>query len=251
MENKSYIASQSFCARVSRHMQNFGFVWVLLLALLIDSLFGFDHFIVRLIAYAIMVVIVIFLCWKPMNVIYGLIGTRGKTEHFILLLILSVALFSFTYYFGFFKNAGITYDVNQPHVEFSMFKGEPRSVIDRKVVNIRHRQRPQRSNNGNTPITSRDSIGIPLVDSIPNVQLFTDNLERYHYYQRIDFSTVLRNTFLTTLMQEPSDFCVNVGTYVRFGERYSIYKEDTNRFVTNIAQARLFHWILILQIFLS
>ena len=146
-----------------------------------------------------------------MNVIYGLIGTHGYIGLFFVLFIVINILFSEIYYAAYFKNAGITYDINQPHVEFGIFDS---SDLSEK------------------PILCEEQI-----ESLPST-----NSDSIHYYYRIERMWVYQNTFLTSLMQEPSDFFSVSSTFT--GVRQSA--DDSNYWL-----ARSFSWFLIFHIFIS
>ncbi len=62
-------------------------------------------------------------------------------------------------------------------------------------------------------------------------------------YQSISFGFVFRNTIITSLIQEPTDFFAAASTYNEAQARDGLE--------TDKEKARLFHWILIFQILIS
>lgn len=195
-------------------LQNFRYFWIpwlLLLAMLGVSFYKrFDWL------YIVMGIFVFALIWKPRHFIYGLIGTRGTIRMFFIYFIIINFLFSGVYYFSFFQNAGITYETNQPHVEFDV--DEFHESNDTETTSIKFHE--------SIPPTSKDTVGKDTV----------------HTYYRITYPWVLRNTFLTSLMQEPSDFFSICSTFT--GK-----EQSTND--PNYAWSRCFHWFLIFHILIS
>ena len=120
-------------------------------------------------------------------------------------------LFAGIYYYGFFCNAGITYDCNQPHIEFELFKTT--------------------NDKGKLVISSRDEESLPSTCS-----------NQDHYYYRTTCQWVLQNTILTSLMQEPTDFFSASGTYT------GSFQNNVDR---NLITASIFHVFLIFHILVS
>ena len=192
------------------HIRTFWYPWLILGIMLGVSCFPVPYKtqVLTILAFAFLAVLFI----KPMNIIYGLIGTHGYIGIFFLLFFVINYIFAKIYYHTCFEKAGITYDINQPHVEFNMFDsydGSERIVLCSDTLE-------------RLPETCKDSV---------------------HYYYRVDFSWVMRNTLLTSLMQEPTDFFSVSSTYT--GERLSKTKDP------NYDMAKLFQWFSTFHILIS
>lgn len=201
------------------HVCSFWFPWLILGAMLVVSIMSIPNktFILTVLALVFLVVLI----FKPMNIIYGLIGTHGYIGLFFFLFLLINFIFAKIYYHTCFEKAGITYDINQPHVEFNMF--DSYDGLERVVLCSDSIER--------LPETCKDSV---------------------HYYYRVDFSWVMRNTLLTSLMQEPTDFFSVSSTYT--GERQSKANDPNNDMAIFFQWFSTFHilisWIL-LGVFIS
>ena len=185
-------------------MRFFWIPWVLLLFMLGGACI-LKGMAMRIVLYVLMGIFAAVLIAKPMNVIYGLIGTRGNISLFFIYFIIINFFFSGIYYFAYYSHAGITYEINQPHVEFFTNTIETTSQQCEEFL----------------PSTSMDTV---------------------HTYYKTTYPWVLRNTFLTSLMQEPSDFFSACSTFT--GTEQS--QKDPN-----YAMARSFHWFLIFHILVS
>ena len=191
-------------------LHNLRFFWTpwSLLALMYISVIFLDGITMRIVLYTLMGLFVIKLVSKPMNIIYGLIGTRGNIQLFFIYSIIINFLFSGIYYSAFFYNAGITYETNQAHVEFCL----PNTTETEIMLN---------GDEEFLPSTSKDTI---------------------HTYHKATYCWVLQNTFLTSLMQEPSDFFSICSTFTGTKQE----KCDPN-----YEMARCFYWFLIFHILIS
>lgn len=202
----------------------FNVPWLLLLGLLITSVFLPNC---PRLFLGLMVLFLVVLIIKPMHVIYGLIGTRGNITSFFFLFLLINIIFSGIYHHAFFKDSGITYDVNQPHIEFNMFSNQADSIRGLSVeCQGQHEMLPNVCN---------DSV---------------------HYYYRIEFRRTLQNTILTSLMQEPTDFFSISSTYTGLLKSkpklcLSEKGEVEDKAETNYSKTTLFHWFLIFHILIS
>ena len=186
-------------------LKTFWLPWVLLILMLLTAVFC-D---LKWPLYVLEVLFVLILVIKPMRIIYGLIGTHGYISLFFFMFIGINFIFAGTYYNAFFKNAGITYETNQPHVEFNFFQ----DVTEKVMV--------PKSSEEYLPLNSKDTI---------------------HTYHKTTFWWVSRNTFLTSLMQEPTDFFSATATYTG-----DVQSENDS----NLATAEAFHWFLIFHILIS
>ena len=189
------------------HLESFGIPWLLIGLMLLVSFINIPFKTFSLLG--LVVAFVLMLVFKPMNIIYGLIGTHGYIGLFFFLFIIINFSFSGIYFKVFFKDAGITYETNQPHVEFAMFQDTTGKVM------------PLQPCKEYLPPTSKDTI---------------------HTYYKTTYGWVLRNTFLTSLMQEPTDFFSAANTFTGVTQS----KEDPN-----FAMANSFHWFLIFHIMIS
>lgn len=205
-----------FYSRILKHLGTFWLPWLLLVAMLVVAILQIQWYICIMLGLA--AIFILILCIKPMNIIYGLIGTRGNVRYFFILFLLINFLFAAIYYEAFFKKAGITYNLNQPHVEFGMFDSFSFSdgrfwVPDTRIVQLG-------DSTENLPVNNHDSA---------------------HYYYRVTPLWVLKNTLLTSLMQGPTDFFSIANTYT--GDNpYS----DHNYNISNGL-----HWFLIFHVLVS
>lgn len=164
---------------------------------------------------------ILFMLRKPLNLVYGLIGTKGSIRTYVTMMIVINTIFSGIYHYAIFKDAGITYDINQPHISYGMFHAKDTqvdSVIMRDIIYTYN-------------------LSGEKISYIVN--------EEKHHYQKIEFPFVLKNTVMTSLMQEPSDFFAIASTYNESVDDFP----DTKQI--NKEKSELFHWLLILQVFIS
>lgn len=150
----------------------------------------------------------------PMQIVYGLVGTKGELRKLISMLVVVILIFSCTYWFGFFKNAGITYDINSPQVVYHMFDGEPQKE--------------------DIAISPEDDAAYRI-----KIEKFDHGVpdDNGRYYKRISYGYILKNTIQTTLVQEPAAF---------FDIVTSEFKPCENE-----DKASLFYYILLFQILIS
>lgn len=255
IKNKSCLFITGLKKRIKE--KPFRFVWyffflILLISILSCILPRYTWFLVSPLTKIILAGFVVFLLWRPMNLVYGLIGTKGDIRTYIALLIVINLIFSFIYHFAIFKDAGITYDINQPYISYGMFHDKDTTA---HTVIIRD------------TTYSYNLIGEQIS--------YTVNSE-VHNYQEVEFWYVLKNTFMTSLMQEPSDFFAIASTYnqaVGKQEKDIVgYKDSckpiccckkcncrmrvkSDNIIHNDGRdkekSELFHWLLILQVFIS
>ena len=236
-----------FRDRIEPHLRSFWIPWALLCAMLLVS-WCFDNEIRMSSLYVLMGLFVIALILRPMNVIHGLIGTRGDIKMFFFMFLLINLLFSGIYYQGFFRYAGITFDVSQPHVEFNIFENQGRDVealmIEKeepvvwfkkgkaRLVDMvgEHIKGIRGSEKGRQLKKTR------IYEHLPQAQT-----DLAHYYHRIGRIWVVQNTFLTSLMQEPTEFYSFTCTYTG--------NHDINDKNAQIATG--FQWFLVFHILVS
>lgn len=216
-------------------LRNFCYIWIVLLCTLCSAFFYYNDLTqwwwIKVLAYVGIAIITIVLTAtkRPMNIVYGLIGTSGSIQQFFLSFIIINLVFAGIYYLGFFEKAEISYDLNQPHVRFKKLDS------------------PQ--------CAQKDTIFIYSVYSDSAKSYFLQERE-LHKYQRIDAFLVVRNTIMTSLIQEPTDLFNAAITY-----NEAMY--DTTGMATleknamnaqaqfDKERSELFHSILILQILIS
>ena len=209
------------------HLRNFYPIWLILFALLITAVLSSrnDWTTIKHIARFILIVFCVLVTLHPLNAVYGLIGTKGHVSTYVMLLIIINVIFSGVYYHMIFQNAGITYDINQPHISYDLFADKPDTT---------------------TWAVPSDTTRIVIYNQTESAVSYWNKVGEEHHYQKIDFFYVLKNTFMTSLMQEPSDFFAIASTYNRGVDDFP---EDVNRL--DQQKSELFHWLLILQVFIS
>lgn len=162
---------------------------------------------------------------RPMNAVYGLMGTSGSIRLFFFNFLFITILFAGVYYLAFFKNAGISYDVNQPHIDYCLFPDNNEDIIV-KVSETR-----------DTMLFERQIDTICFRESV--VHITKDTL----HYQTIDFWQVWRSSILTTLTQEPADLLATASVH-----NSAI---DSTDVVIDKQKSSYFEWILIFHIIIS
>ena len=162
---------------------------------------------------------------RPMNAVYGLMGTSGSIRLFFFNFLFITILFASIYYLAFFKGAGISYDVNQPHIDYQLFTGK----VDNEVFKVTEKR--------DTVYFERQIDTISFRESIINIT--RDTL----HYQKIDFGQVWRSSILTTLTQEPADL-LTIATVHNSGM-------DSSDVVVDRQKSSYFEWILIFHIIIS
>ena len=214
--------------RVGKHLRDFHIVWILLVLILgVPLLFFLMEWDAPIRPFCLAVVLFFcYLIWKPLGAVHGLMGTSGSIRILFLNFVLISFIFAGVYYYGFFKDAGITYDVNQPHIDYKMFTEANDKTDSVRIIEMR-----------DTLFLERITDSANILESV--VQLSTDELK----YQKISFGYVLRNTILTTLMQDPGDLFTLASTY-----NQGMVTNDT---FLDSKKCKLFQWILIIQILIS
>lgn len=233
-------------------LSEFHFVWLVFAILLIAGLFAVLGcwsiakwiFIIALFGF------LLFIFLKPMNAVYGLNGTSGNISKFIVLVIIFNVFFSLIYFFGFFKNAGITYDINQPYVSYGMFRNTPRdsTMISFESCNIVKGATAESKSyyisqkQLNTGKIQNDTI-VFISPSVPTEHYMYEE----HIYNNIKWPIVFQNTLLTSLMQEPTDLFSCCSVYNNIN---SPQEQNLNGF-NDEESCRFFTWVLIVQVFIS
>ena len=215
-----------YIRRFRTYTKEFLYIWILLIVLLVLAHLAPSHWCeVLFYSRIILICLTILILVLPMNAVYGLMGTSGNIRLFFFNFLFITLLFAGIYYWGFFQDAGISYDVNQPHIDYQMFVD-----CDKKdSVKIE---------------TTRDTIYLEhIIDSVTTKEAIVHiNTEELHY-QEIGFWEVWRCTILTTLTQEPTDLLSNATTY-------NAAMNGPNAHIDQ-QKANLLHWILILHIIIA
>jgi len=214
-------------SRFWKHLTDFPYIWICVSVLAVAAIIAFfGHWTVaKWLGAGAVVFFVILLLAKPMNAVYGLMGTSGSIRLFFLNFLFISLVFSGIYFLAFFKDAGITYDVNQPHIDYHMFVKESVICPDRVVE---HRD---------SMVLEHQFDSTSYKETVIHVTL--DTL----HYQRISFGQVWRSTILTTLTQEPADL-FTVATVHNNAMGSSDITLDKQK-------SSLFEWLLLLHIIIS
>jgi len=239
-----------FIRRIMYFIREFHTVWLVFAILLIAGLFaalGCWSIAKRIFIFALGGFL-LFILLKPMNIVYGLNGTSGNIRNFIVSVIVFNIIFSLIHFLGFFKNAGICYDINQPYVSFGMFyntSDTTRSITLQDTIqvatteSISYHISPKKSDTGEVQY-----------DTLIFVSPATTSNHYYkeeHLYNRMKWFKVLQNTLLTSLMQEPTDLfsCCSV-----YNDIHSPQEQNLNGF-NDEESCCFFTWILLVQVFIS
>lgn len=213
--------------KICKHIWDYPWVWIALFIVLIaawwivPSNWEVAKCCIRI---AFVILLAIFLL-KPMNAVYGLMGSSGSIKIFFFNFIVISYIFAWIYYLGAFRNAGISYDINQPHIDFNMFAKT--SQIDsikknykKEFIFVEHKY---------DSISFKETV----------IHTTTDTL----HYQKIEFMQVLRSTILTTLTQDAADLFAIASTH-----NAAIESGNTE---LDKEVSDLFEWILIFHILIS
>lgn len=224
-----WISRRTLIQRLNRHIKEFKYIWILLLIVMFMCLL-LSYNVVQWPSYNTIIrillgVIAALFLLRPMNAVYGLMGTSGSIILFFFNFLIISLIFTCIYQFAFFKDAGISYDVNQPHIDYYMFSEtnkEDSSIVNeiRDTMFLEHH-------------TNRYSF------KEMTIHTSTETL----HYQKIDFMQVWRSTIMTTLIQEPTELFSIASVH-----NSSMKTDDIG---SNKEKSVLFEWILIFQIFIS
>lgn len=238
---RNWLSERPAIQRFNRHRKEFKYIWILLLVLAVICLLVFNDAIQwtsanSIIKYLLCIIAALFLI-RPMNAVYGLMGTSGSIRRFFINFLFITFLFAVVYYWAFFNNAGISYDVNQPHIDFQRYALLTKADTTRSdspyiIVS-----------------TKRDTFYVEhkydttsYTETIIQTHVTRDTLPAIHY-QPIEFLQVWRSTILTTLTQESADLLAfaTVHNKAMVSTNVSLDKEKSD----------LFEWILIFHIIIS
>lgn len=236
-----WLLEQPTIQRFYRFSKEFIYIWILLLILFVTSCFTLcdviqwtsSNIIIKIILSLIAVQFFI----RPMNAVYGLMGTSGSIPRFFLNFFLITLIFAKIYFWAFFYNAGISYDVNQPHIDFQKYADTTdtkSAMTDSPIIIVS---------------TKRDTVYIEhkldstsYTETVINKYITRDTIMPPHY-QPINFMQVWRSTILTTLTQESTDL-LDIATV------HNEAVESTNVGLDE-EKSELFEWILIFHIIIS
>ena len=225
--------------RFGKHIIDFPYVWAFFVFLVVASLFacgGLWMCAKALVTIAVSVIVLLLLA-KPMNAVYGLMGTSGSIPRFFLNFLFITFLFAVVYYWAFFNNAGISYDVNQPHIDFQRYAvtvETDTTKTDSPTIIV--------STKRDTVYVEHKLDTISYTETIIQTHVSRDTLPVLQY-QPIGFLQVWRSTILTTLTQESADL-LSIATV------HNEAMESTNADLDK-EKSELFEWILIFHIIIS
>lgn len=225
--------------RFKNHFKDFPYVWFFFFLLFSAGILAFLGCwdLAKIIVGVAVILITVLMLSKPMNAVYGLMGATGSIRIFFMLFLCITCLFACIYQMCFFQHAGISYDVNQPHINYELYKNQ-----DRKPITI------------NSPIQRDTVIYEKIVDSVAVREVVVKISHESLCYQPIDIWFTLRNTIMTSLMQEPTDFFAIASTFNEGVENdVSIFskKKDYIEVELNREKSEVFQIVLILQVLIS
>jgi hypothetical protein len=178
----------------------------------------------------ILALITFLILLRPMNAVYGLMGTNGSVHVFFITFLLITLLFAGVYQLAFFQKAGISFGVNQPHIDYNLYASEPREAKEvlQSDTLVYKRQ------------VNKEWVSEKVVQ------------ESKLSYQPIGFWLTWRNTILTALMQEPTDFFQVASTYNETMVDPLLSAEMQKReIIYDKEKSFTFQWILTFQILFS
>ena len=196
----------------------------------------YSKWLFRIMLFLLMLLIIL----RPMNAVYGLMGTSGSIRIFFFNFVIISLIFSSIYYFGFFKDAGISYDVNQPHIDYQKYavtaKADTTKTDSLKIIVSTKRD---------TVYVEHQLDTISYTETIIQTYVTRDTIMPTTplQYQPIGFLQVWRSTILTTLTQESADL-------LAIATVHNEAMESTNVGLDK-EKSELFEWILIFHIIIS
>ena len=203
------------------HLCDFYVIWILLFLLL--DFFCWFHFSTCFI-YVLGVLFVLYMLIRPMSTVYCLVGSSASIRTFLTNFFLITFLFSLGYYGLFFRDAGFCNDGDNPALDYSMFENHKGLDVLTRVDTTRTIVFEERVADGDT---ISEEVIRTSVDTVS--------------YHRVSYKLVLKNSFLTSLTQGPSDFFFIISD---FGEGMNTCTNDSGR-------TALFSVILTLHVLIS
>ena len=235
----NWLKERPLVQRFARHHKEFKYIWALIFCITavcaLVCLNKIDWEVANTIIRIILCIIAAQFLLRPMNAVYGLMGTSGSIRLFFFNFLFITALFAGIYYWAFFKDAGISYDVNQPHIDYSLFAPEKLNDATRVCESL---------NLGIKNINKYDTLTFERqIDTVYFKETIVNTTTETLRYQSIDIWQVWRSSILTTLTQEPADLFM-AATVHNAGMESTDPELDKQK-------SALFEWILILHIIIS
>lgn len=213
-----------------RHLLDFWVVWAFLGVMLFLSLVFHWTPAVKCLVYLLAGIFVVYMLRDPMSAVYGLVGGSASIQTFLLNFFLITVIFSFVYWGLFFNNAGISYDGDNPQLQYAMtdsvqikYDTVSRVIVEERITD--------------SSITHQQVI-----------QTYVDTVATN--YHSISYWMVLKNSFLTSLTQGPSDFFFQVSDFGENMNTISAEKDKTALFSIILLLHVLISW-LFLGVFIS
>lgn len=224
---RNWISSRQDVRRFYRHVKDYPWVWIVFIIIFLSSwiIVPMNWAIAKWAIRIALILFIVLLLKKPMNAVFGLMGSEGSIGLFFANFIGITLVFAGIYHFGAFQNAGISYDINQPHIDFNMFANS--SLKDSARI----------SEKKDTLFLEHKLDSISFNETV--IRTTTDTL----HYQKIEFMQVWRSTILTTLTQEASDLFVIASIHNAAIESGNVDLDQE--------ESDLFEWILIFHIIIS
>ena len=238
---KIWLSEQPGVQQFARFYKEFKYIWILILVLFFTSLFTHFHVIQwtssSFIIKTILSLIAVHFFIRPMNAVYGLMGTSGSIPRFFINFFLITLIFAKIYFWAFFYNAGISYDINQPHIDFQKYAvttNEKSAKTDSPIIIV--------STKKDTVYVEHKLDSTSYTETVIHKYITRDTITPPHY-QPIGFWQVWRSTILTTLTQESTDL-LDIAT---------VHNEAVESTNVGLDQEKsvLFEWILIFHIIIS
>ena len=233
---KWILASTLGDRKLRTYVKEFPYIWILLFALLaaaIVTLYSWSASI-KIVGIILALILALVLI-RPMNAVYGLMGTSGSIRLFFINFLLITLLFAGVYYLAFFKDAGISYDVNQPHIDYMLFAPKESEDTSKDAMN---------DNPGIKIVEKYDTLVFERqIDTISFKETIVHATTETLHYQPIDFWYVWRSSILTTLTQEPAELLTAATVFNEGMEGCNVLMDKQ--------KSVYFEWILIFHILIS
>ena len=222
-----WLKNRQIFKRVFNHFGDYPYVWLVFVVLLLGAwIFVSAKWTIAKLAIRLSLIILLALFLiRPMNAVYGLIGTSGSISLLFINFLAISLIFAIVYQCFFFSNAGISYDTNQPHIDYQLFQDTDKE--DSTKVSFKR----------DTLYFEHQLDTILFKESVVNVR--KDSL----YYHRINFGQVWRSSIITTLTQGPTDL-LSAATVHNSGINSSNVALDKEK-------STYLEWILIFHILIS
>ena len=215
------IAVQDFCRYCCNFpVSVFAFLFLFVASAVLDSQTSLYAWIV----YVLLSFFLLVLVTRPMQLVYGLVGTKGDIRKFILMFVYVILSFSGVYYYGFLKDAGVTYNLDVPQIEYCLFSEDNKDVL--------------RYDYNTIPLNKGINSELGQYVYCAHESLNHNSDSEYHYYKKINYWFGLRQTAISALTSSPSDFFIAATTN---------YKDSS----VDCQMTRLFNLLVLFQILIS